>query len=260
MVGLPGYIHSDRGSAFMSAELRGFLSLRGIASSRTTAYNPAGNGQVERENQTIWKAITLALKTKGLPIAKWQDVLPEVLHATRSLLCTATNSTPHDRLFSFPRKCTTGVSLPDWLTRPGPVWLKRHVRGHKTDPIVESVDLLHANPEYAFVRHPDGRENTVSLRDLAPTPDSARVQPPETVGVPDATLHAAPPPNPAIDVQHDPLTVNQSTIQRPGDVSTHPAQAPTPAKYPGPLMGRAGGKWCKIDEENILQGSRRSQK
>ena len=33
---------------------------------------------------------------------------------------------------------------------------------------VEKVELLDANPEYAFVRFPDGRESTVSVRDIAP--------------------------------------------------------------------------------------------
>ena len=40
----------------------------------------------------------------------------------------------------------------------------------KTDPIVQEVELLHANPTYAYVRLPDGRDTTASLRDLAPCP------------------------------------------------------------------------------------------
>ena len=53
MFGMPAYIYSDRGSAFMSAEFKRYLLDKGIASSRTTSYNPAGNGQVERLNQTL---------------------------------------------------------------------------------------------------------------------------------------------------------------------------------------------------------------
>ena len=40
LFGMPAYIHSDRGSSFMSRELREFLTSKGIASSRTTSYNP----------------------------------------------------------------------------------------------------------------------------------------------------------------------------------------------------------------------------
>ena len=71
--------------------------------SHTTAYNPAGNGQVEKYNGTVWKAVTMACKSKNLPIKYWQEVLPDVLHSLRSLLCAATNETPHERLFRFAR-------------------------------------------------------------------------------------------------------------------------------------------------------------
>ena len=64
---MPAYIFSDRGSAFMSAEFKRYLLDKGIASSRTTSYNPAGNGQVERLNQTLWQTIKLGLKMHKLP-------------------------------------------------------------------------------------------------------------------------------------------------------------------------------------------------
>ncbi|XP_059840496.1 uncharacterized protein LOC132402033 [Hypanus sabinus] len=169
LFGYPCYIHSDRGSSFMSDELCQYLLARGIATSRTTSYNPRGNGQVERENATLWKATLLALKSKGLPVSRWQEVLPEVLHSIRSLLCTSTNATPHKCLFSFPRKFATGTTLPAWLTSPGPVLLRKHVRSNKYSPLVERVHLLHVNPQYVYVVLPDGREETVSVRDLAPT-------------------------------------------------------------------------------------------
>ena len=38
--GTPAYVHSDRGQSFMSTDLRDFLHSRGIATSRTTPYNP----------------------------------------------------------------------------------------------------------------------------------------------------------------------------------------------------------------------------
>jgi len=92
-----------------------------------------------------------------------------VLHSIRSLLCTATNATPHERMFLFPRKSASMTGLPSWLTSPGIVLLWKHVRGTKTDPLVERVHLLHANPQYAYIAHPDGREETISIKDLAPS-------------------------------------------------------------------------------------------
>ncbi|XP_072395075.1 uncharacterized protein [Diabrotica undecimpunctata] len=53
MFGMPAYIHSDTGAQFLSAEIKEFLNARGIAKSRTTAYNPQGNGQVEKLNSTV---------------------------------------------------------------------------------------------------------------------------------------------------------------------------------------------------------------
>lgn len=166
--GNPSFIHSDRGSSFMSKELKSFLMDRGVATSRTTAYNPAGNGQVERYNGVIWKTVELALKTKNIDIKYWEYALNNALHCIRSLLCTATNVTPHERMFHHSRRSVNGSSLPTWLTSNGPVFLRRHVRENKYEPVVEQVQLLEANPEYSYVRLPDGRETTVSNRYLAP--------------------------------------------------------------------------------------------
>ena len=47
--------------------------------------------------------------------------------------------------------------------------LKRHLRSSKYEPLVDEVNLLEANPQYAHVRFPDGREDTVSIKHLAPT-------------------------------------------------------------------------------------------
>ena len=173
LFGMPAYIHSDRGASFMSEELRQFLLSKGIATSRTTPYNPACNGQVEKYNGT---AMTMALETRGLPVTRWQDVLPDALHSLRSLLCTATNCTPHERFFKFERRSSCG---PTWLSSPGAVLLKRHVRTSKSDPLVDEVELLQANPQYAHIRHLDGRETTVSIRHLAPCGDTETQQSPD---------------------------------------------------------------------------------
>lgn len=169
LFGMPAFIHSDRGSSFMSEELKNYLHEKGIATSRTTPYNPRGNGQVERLNGTLWKAISLALRSSNLETTQWESMLPRALHSIRSLLCTATNATPHERLFSFNRRSTTGTTLPAWLTVPGPVLMRKNVRHSKYDPLVEEVELLECNPQYAHVRLADGRESTVAIRHLAPT-------------------------------------------------------------------------------------------
>ena len=170
--GMPSYIHSDRGSSFMSSELMSFLYSKGIATSRTTPYNPQSNGQVERLNASLWKTVTLALNFRNLSIEHWESVLNDSLHSIRSLLNTVTNCTPHERMFTHSRRSTSRISLPSWLLSPGPILLKRNVRSSKFEPLVEEVELLQSNPQYAHVRFPNGKEDTVSLRQLAPLPNT----------------------------------------------------------------------------------------
>ncbi|XP_018403046.1 PREDICTED: uncharacterized protein LOC108779970 [Cyphomyrmex costatus] len=140
--GTPAYIHSDRGASFMSQELKTFLTSQGVATSRTTPYNPRGNGQVERYNGIIWKTVMLALRSNNTKIEHWKEVLDIALHSIRLLLCTATNSTPHERMFNHPRRSFNGNSMPTWLTKSGPVLMKRHVHTSKHDPLVEEVELI----------------------------------------------------------------------------------------------------------------------
>ena len=168
LVGMPAYVHSDRGASFMSRELREFLSSKRVASTRTTSYKPDGNGQAERSNGVIWKAVTMSLKSRNLPLKNWQDVLPDALHSVRSLLYTATNETPHERVLWFLTSISAGASIPTWLATPGPVYIKRQVSTSKMDSLVDEVELLQANPQYPHVRYPEGRETTVATKHLAP--------------------------------------------------------------------------------------------
>ena len=136
-------------------------------------YNAPGNGQCERYNGIIWTAVRLALKYRNLDTRQWELVLPDTLHSIRSLLCTATNQTPHERLFNYQRKSSFGTSVRNCLDGQGPVFLKLHVRTSKYDPVVDQVKLVHATPNYKVVRIPSSeRETTVSLCDIAPSNSS----------------------------------------------------------------------------------------
>ena len=170
LFGICSYVHSDRGTAFMSRDLKNYLFQRGIACSRTTPYHPIGNAQCERYNGVLWKAMKCALRSRNLKVAKWETVVPTALDSVRSLLCTSTGVTPHSRFLNFSRRSSNGKSLPEWLCTPGPVLLRKFVRSGKTDDVVQRVELIEANPTYARIRYSDGRECTVSLRDLARCP------------------------------------------------------------------------------------------
>ena len=122
--GMPQYIHSDRGTAFLTEELRHYLHEKSITTSYTSGYNPQFNGQVERLNGTLWYAISLSLDSQHRHISEWETALLDALHSVRSLLCTATNDTPHERMFTYQRKSTNGTSLPSWLTSSGKVLVR----------------------------------------------------------------------------------------------------------------------------------------
>ena len=108
----------------------------------------------------------------NLKESQWETILPEVLHSIRSLLCTTTNATSHERLFSYQRQTPIGHSLPTWLSTPGPVLLRCHVQASKYEPLVDEAILLEANPQYAHIRFTNGRESTVYVSDLAPAMNS----------------------------------------------------------------------------------------
>ena len=163
----------------MSSELKSFLHEKGIATSQIRSYNPAGNGLVEKMNGTIWKAVTMALKSRQLPTKAWQEILGDALNSIRSLLCTSINCTPHKLLFTYQRKSTSSTSVPSWMATPGPVLLKRFTRSFKYDPLVEEVELLEANPRYADVWFLNGSEDTLANKHLAPLRNN--MEEPQTV-------------------------------------------------------------------------------
>jgi len=148
---------------------------------------PQGNGQCEKFNGTLWKAIRWSLKSRQL-LTHWEDTLSDALHFIRSLLCTSTNYTPYEGMFHHARRSVNGTSILSWL-KSGPVCVKRHVR-NKDEPLVDKAKLLEINPSYAHVRLKDGRETTVWIRDLLPW------------SVRDASPPSVPVPSPRYDDRH----------------------------------------------------------
>ena len=108
-----------------------------MATSQTTSYNPRGNGQCEKYNDIIWKAILGELKSRKLRVTYGELVMTDALHSIRSLLCLSINCTPHERMFRHTRRSVSGMSLPSWL-KLGPIYVKRHVRNKRNSFIDEA--------------------------------------------------------------------------------------------------------------------------
>ena len=62
-----------------------------------------------------------------------------------------------------------GKSIPNWFLNPGPVFLRNFVR-NKGDPLCYEMELIESNSKFAHVCFKDGKECTVSTKDLAPKP------------------------------------------------------------------------------------------
>lgn len=82
--GCPMRLHSDQGPNFESAVMYQLCELYAVSKSRTTPYHPAGNGMVERMNQTLLKMLRTLTEEKQ---SRWHQHLPELLQVY--------NNTPH---------------------------------------------------------------------------------------------------------------------------------------------------------------------
>ncbi|KAK3877999.1 hypothetical protein Pcinc_017332 [Petrolisthes cinctipes] len=95
----------------------------------------------------------------------------------------------------------------------------------KSDPLVESVELIESTPQYARIRHPDGRESTVSTRDLA-EPGVCHSPP---VTVPEPPFAPSPTPNlePVSSERSESRVTLQPSETLPEDSSSRVTSPPT---------------------------------
>ena len=109
LVGMPAYVHSDRGASFMSKGLLEFLTTKEVAASRSTSYRPAGNGQAERYNGVVWRAITMSPRICPLGIGRMYFLMCQILSV---LSCVLLLMKHHERFFGFSRRSSSGASIP----------------------------------------------------------------------------------------------------------------------------------------------------
>ena len=68
-----------------------------------------------------------------------------------------------------------GRSILSWMTSGSKAFPERFVLHFKSDPIVEEMEIIHVNPNYAQMRCSNGREVTVLFKNLAPCPQEDTV-------------------------------------------------------------------------------------
>ena len=170
--GTPGFIYSDRGTEFVSSEFQNFCRQNGVATSKTTPYHTQGNGQNERNNGIVWKAVQCLLHSTNRPLSDWESVIPSALSSIRTLINTVTMENPHDRFFCFKRgePLIRPSSSAPWLRIDTPAYLRKFVRAKDQAPVAPIQISEVISPHLAGVSFGVGRIDTVSTSDLSRRP------------------------------------------------------------------------------------------
>lgn len=92
--GMPCSLRTDNGPQFVSDEFQQFLRENGIEHRSIPPYWPQANGEVERQNRSLLKALRIAA-LKGTP---WQEELLRFLTAYRSTPHSTTGRSPYEMM------------------------------------------------------------------------------------------------------------------------------------------------------------------
>ena len=94
--GSPTEILTDQGTNFCSNLMKEICTRRNIKQTRTTAYHPATDGNVERFNRTMGDMLATTLPTDRYV---WDEYLPFVIYVYNTSIHTSTGETPHYLLY-----------------------------------------------------------------------------------------------------------------------------------------------------------------
>ncbi|XP_063215713.1 uncharacterized protein K02A2.6-like isoform X1 [Bacillus rossius redtenbacheri] len=94
--GIPRYLVSDNGTAFVSREMEEFLTKNGVVLMRTPPFHPATNGQAERMVQTV------KYKLRKMGAGDWHTRVARMLLALRSTPLGESHKTPAELLMGRP--------------------------------------------------------------------------------------------------------------------------------------------------------------
>ena len=123
--GLPSYLHSDQGANLTSNLMAAVCKHLGIEQTRTSAYHPQGNVQVERFNRTLESMLAKVVSDHQ---TDWDYHLPQLLFAYRTTIHETTGFTPFHITFGrspiLPLEAMTG-SLPQHRNKDVPSFLAK---------------------------------------------------------------------------------------------------------------------------------------
>lgn len=73
-------IHTDRASNIFLEETKNCLHEKSNATSKKKSNHPVDNRQVEKLNDTLWKAIQVTLHTRKMMPSYWENIVSDSLH------------------------------------------------------------------------------------------------------------------------------------------------------------------------------------
>ena len=108
--GVPEGLHADQGRNFEAQLMKELCQRLGIKRTRSSPFNPQGNGQAERTNRTL--AERLAMDLEALDQSDWDEKLSSALAAIRTAPNSTTGESPYVLLFGSEARTIADVLYP----------------------------------------------------------------------------------------------------------------------------------------------------
>ena len=170
LFGVPAYLISDQGKAFMGHIITHLCDLYGVQKLRTLPYHAQTNDQVEHMNQMIIRMITKLEEDKK---ACWSKHLPELLLAYNATRSVVTRYSPYYLLFGRRSRIPVDYLFPTLHDSP-----------HQTKMEVSVVDMQKRLKEaFAVARHPTSEEAAKQRHYYDPKAGAVALQPGDIVMV-----------------------------------------------------------------------------
>ena len=108
--GVPEGLHADQGRNFETQLMKELCQRLGIRRTRSSPFNPQGNGQAERTNRTL--AERLAMDLEAMDQTDWDEKLSSALSAIRTVPNCTTGESPHFLVFGSEARTIADVVYP----------------------------------------------------------------------------------------------------------------------------------------------------
>ena len=153
--GIPYSLKTDNGPQFISEEFRDYLKEQGVEHYTSTPLWPQANGEVERQNRTLLKCLTVATADGR----NWRGELPKFLMAYRSTPQISTGASPHYLMFGREMKTklpelrpegnvtSESVRDKDWQSKVSQKLYADKSRGAKPNPLDVGDEVLVRTPK-----------------------------------------------------------------------------------------------------------------